>query len=104
MRVLIQADMEGISQVTDYHELFAWWPAFWRSGRTKMTEEAAAAAAGLRAGGATQVAVQDGHGSGASNILADRLPGDLPVLKGAEASRQLRAGAFDAVFQLGRHA
>jgi D-amino peptidase len=104
MRVLIQADMEGISQVTDHHELLAWWPAFWRSGRAKMTAEAAAAAAGLRAGGATRVAVQDGHGSGAPNLLADRLPGDLPVLTGAAAAAQLRAGAFDAVFQLGRHA
>ena len=104
MRVLVQADMEGVSHLTDYHELVPCWPAFWATGRAKMTDDVVAATAGLLAGGATQVAVYDQHGSGAANIVADRLPVGVPVLALEQASTQLQAGAFDAVFEVGRHA
>lgn len=104
MRVLIQADMEGASGVTDYRQIAAIWPEFWRTGRAAMAADAAAAAQGLLDGGADEVLVYDGHWSGAANLDATALPKGVVLLPEEDVFAQMRAGAFDAAFQVGRHA
>jgi hypothetical protein len=74
MRVLLWADMEGMSRVADHCEC---WPVFleyWRAGRRKFTGEVVAAATGLLQGGASAVFVVNGHGLGWPNVLWDELP------------------------------
>ncbi|MCO5177173.1 MAG: M55 family metallopeptidase [Thermomicrobiales bacterium] len=104
MRVLVQADMEGASGVTDYRQVAAIWPEFWRSGRAAMAADAASVAQGLLDGGADEVFVYDGHWSGATNLDAAAMPEGVALLPEDDVFAQMRAGAFDAVFQVGRHA
>jgi D-amino peptidase len=104
MHVLILSDMEGISQITTYEELIPVWPEYWEQGRDKMTDDVLAAVDGLFAGGATKVTVHDGHGSGARNIVVERMPEGVAVVGFAEHDRLIREGEIDATFQVGRHA
>ncbi len=46
MRVVISADMEGISQLREPHEILAFARPYWETGRRRMTADVAAAAAG----------------------------------------------------------
>lgn len=82
MRVLLIADMEGVSWITDHRECWPCFPEYWRTGRRRMTADVVAAASGLLEGGASEVVVQNAHGLG---------------------DRPLDAG-FDAHFQVGFHA
>lgn len=102
MRIVLSADMEGISQIRDLDELLAWRPQYWETGRARMTDDVVAAATGLLQGGATEVVVLDNHFSGnPCNVIADRLPAgariatwnvfDLPAL------------AVDGMLQVGYH-
>lgn len=104
MHVLVLADMEGISQITHYQELIPVWPEYWEHGRDAMTDDVLAAVAGLFEGGATRVTVHDGHGSGARNIIEERMPEGVAVVGFAEHDRLIRDGEIDATFQVGRHA
>jgi len=75
MRIVLSADMEGIAQILDPRELLACCPQYWDTGRTRLTDDVAAAAAGLLDGGATEVVILDNHASGhPSNLLIERLP------------------------------
>ena len=71
MKILIAADMEGISGVTNWNHVQSEhfeYPRF----RKIMTEDVNAAVRGAFDGGATAVVVTDGHGSG-NNILIEDL-------------------------------
>ena len=74
MRALVLADMDGVAQITDRRECWPACPEYWRTGRGKATADAAAAAAGLLAGGATEVVIGDNHGAGWPNLIAAALP------------------------------
>src|ERR1700720_3044711 len=102
MRVLIQADMEGIANVAHVHETNPWHREYWDVGRSRMTADVAAAVRGLLEGGATEVVVYDGHGSGRPNLSA----GDLPEAAGViEIDRDpFQNLQYDFTFQVGRHA
>jgi D-amino peptidase len=69
MRVLIMADMEGVSglvhwdQVTNSHPMYA-------EGRRLFTEEINAAIRGAKKSGAKEIVVVDGHGAGAAALMA----------------------------------
>ena len=103
MRVVLQADMEGIAQIADYRECFPVYAEYWRTGRPKMTADVAAAAAGLFEGGATAVVIRNSHGAGWPNLIVEHLPARVEVVQaGFGAPRS--AAAFDASFQVGRHA
>lgn len=104
MHVLVMTDMEGISQITHYQEIIPVWPDYWERGRDKMTDDVLAAVDGLLAGGATRVTVHDGHGSGARNIVVERMPAGVEVIGFAAHDDLLRSGTLDATFQVGRHA
>jgi len=94
VRVLLFADMEGISRITDHREC---WPPFleyWQTGRDRFTDDVVAAAEGLLEGDASEVVVVNGHGLGWPNIVWDRLPaGAFPAgedwLDGVEAQLQV---------------
>jgi D-aminopeptidase len=80
MRVVLSADMEGISQISSLREILATCPEYWDAGRAKLTADVAAAAEGLLAGGADEVVVLDNHASGnPENLLADRFPSRVRV-------------------------
>ena len=103
MRVVLSADMEGVSRLSKGREIVAACPEYWETGRPHYQEEVAAACEGLLAGGATEVVVLDNHASGNPvNIAAHALPAggrlenwnvwDLPE------------HGVDAMFQVGYHA
>jgi D-amino peptidase len=99
MRVLLWADMEGMSRVLDHRECWPAFPQYWQVGRQKFTDEVKAAASGLLAGGASAVYVVNAHGLGWPNILWAELP------EGAtEAGQEAWAAGFDAAFHVGFHA
>jgi D-aminopeptidase len=100
MRILLQTDMEGAAWITDYREAVPVFPEYWRTGRRRLTADVVAAAVGLLDGGATEVAVRNGHGFGSwPNIVAEDLPERAALVTGPVA-----AGTFGAAFQLGFHA
>jgi D-amino peptidase len=103
MRVLIQADMEGVAQITSVRQVVPLWPEFWESGRSLFTDDVVAAATGLLTGGASEVVVDDQHLGGINSIMAERLPEHAYLADRTSLNRQLRDGAFDAIFQVGRH-
>src|SRR3954449_12175786 len=63
MRVLIMADMEGVSGIAAWDQVNGGAPMF-EEGRRLYTEEVNAAVRGARAAGATDVVVVDCHGAG----------------------------------------
>jgi D-amino peptidase len=71
MKILIAADMEGITGVVQWDQVKPSHPEYQRFRRL-MTEDVNAAIRGAFAGGATSVAVTDGHNNG-KNILIEEL-------------------------------
>lgn len=75
VRVVLSADMEGISQLRQAREIVAACPEYWLTGMQRYEAEVAAACEGLLAGGATEVVVLDNHASGnPTNLAAAALP------------------------------
>jgi D-aminopeptidase len=103
VRVVISADMEGISQLVDPDEILAFTRAYWATGRRRLTADVVAAADGLLAAGADEVIVLDNHASGnPENVPSDALP------DGARLETwnvfDLRSHGVDALLQVGYHA
>jgi D-amino peptidase len=106
MKILIAADMEGVTGVTNWNQVTAGhfeYPRF----RKIMTGDVNAAVRGAFEGGASQVAVTDGHGSG-SNILIEELD-PRAWLNSGNASpfamvQGIETGDFDGVIYIGYHA
>jgi D-amino peptidase len=105
MKVLVSVDIEGIAGVVH--------PDHARPGnadderaRRWMTAEANAAIAGARAGGATDVIVNDSHGD-FRNLLAEDIDRSVRLLQGKPRELGMMAGMDDgciAVFLVGWHA
>jgi len=75
-RVLLLYDMEGVTGATDYWYTSFLHPDEYLEGRKSLTADVNAAIAGLKAAGATEVVVVDGHGSGNStgpDVFEDQL-------------------------------
>lgn len=111
MRVLVAADMEGITGIDDFRVCS---PTHWTSynvGCELMTDEVLVAVAALRDAGVDDVVVGDWHMVGA-NIRRDRLPADVSahsiadlVTPGGDPSISTAAhGPVDAAVLLGQHA
>ena len=103
MRVAVSVDMEGISGLRDPHEILAFSRPYWRTGRERISADAAAASTGLLSAGADEVVVLDNHGSGnPANIVAETLPagGRLETWDVFE----LADHGVDALLQVGYHA
>jgi D-amino peptidase len=76
LKVLLLYDMEGITAADEYRKTTFAHPVQYAEGRRSLTDDVNAAIAGLKAGGATEIVVVDGHGSGNGNepdILVDQI-------------------------------
>lgn len=67
LKVLLLYDMEGISEAVEYRHTSFSYPEQYAFGRRALTADVNAAIAGLKAAGATEIVVVDGHGSGNGN-------------------------------------
>ena len=105
MKILIAADMEGISGVTHWDQVT---PGHFEYPRYRqiMTEEVNAAIDGAFEGGATEVQVTDGHASG-TNILIEALDRRARLNAGNGSTLGMVAGVdenVDGVLFVGYHA
>lgn len=106
MKILIAADMEGISGVTNWDQVSPGnfeYPRF----RRIMTEDVNAAVRGAFNGGATEIVITDGHGPG-SNILIEELDSRVRLNSGNASPfamvQGVDSGDFDGVIFVGYHA
>ena len=94
LRVLVLHDMEGLSGQTDWRTFDFQHTELYARGQEMLAGDLNAVIDGLFAGGATEVQVVDGHGSGNPNpdVRADLLD--------ARATQLLRADSFDTYFDV----
>src|SRR5215469_14516759 len=64
LKVLLLFDMEGVSGATDFKHTSFSHPAEYAEGRKSLTADVNTAIARLKAAGASEIVVVDGHGSG----------------------------------------
>ena len=104
MKILIAADMEGVSGVTTWDQVTAGKPDYERFRRI-MTEDVNAAVRGAFDGGAKEVFVTDGHASG-SNILIEELDPRVSLNTGSPSPLSMVQGVdeVDGVIYVGYHA
>jgi len=97
--------MEGVAGVVTGDQLGS--PGFeYDSFRGFMTEEVNAAIAAAREAGFSEFVVADSHGS-MQNLLLDKLPADVQVVRGSPRPLGMMQGiddSFDAVVFIGYHA
>ncbi|MCE1246825.1 MAG: M55 family metallopeptidase [Firmicutes bacterium] len=105
MRVLIFADMEGISSIVTLAETGTK-DGWWEKARVIMTNEVNSAIEGAVKAGATQIDVIDWHAEGA-NILPDKLHPEASLLRGLSLPVFLGSlvgkNTHDAAFIIGIH-
>ncbi|WP_322057234.1 M55 family metallopeptidase [Paraburkholderia sp. J63] len=104
MKILISTDIEGVAGVTHAEQTGSGNPEYERA-RAWMTAEANAAIQGAFEGGATQVYVNDSHGS-FRNLLLDRLDARAQTITGKPRYLGMMAGVdlgCDAVYMVGYH-
>lgn len=110
LRVLVYHDMEGLSGQTDWRTYDFRFPEQYRRGQELLAADVNAVIGGLFAGGADEVHVVDGHGSGnpAPDLRADLLdPRAQQVLRDEPFDAYtglVEAGVYDAVAAVGMHA
>ena len=104
-RIFISVDMEGVAgAVTD--EQLGKEGFEYAKFRELMTEEANAAIAAARAAGAGDIVVADSHG-GMQNLLIDKLPADVQLVRGSPRPLGMMQGlddTFGGVIFVGYHA
>jgi D-amino peptidase len=103
-RIYISVDMEGVVGVVTGDQLG---PSGFEYGRARewMTNEVLAAIEGARAAGATEFVISDSHGNG-ENLLLDRLPGDVTLIRSWPRPLMMMEGiddTFDAAILIGYH-
>jgi D-amino peptidase len=105
MKILIAADMEGITGVTTWDQVTPGHAEYARF-RKLMTQDVNAAIRGARDAGADQVIVADGHWHG-SNILIEELDHRARLNSGSPSPFSMMQGldeSVDGVFFIGYHA
>jgi D-amino peptidase len=104
LRIFISADMEGVAGVVTPEQLGP--TGFdYRDAREMMTGEVLAAIEGAREAGATDFVIADSHGN-MQNLLLDRLPRDVTVVRGTPRPLSMMNGLdarFDGVVFVGYH-
>ena len=104
MKVLISTDIEGVAGVFHHEQVRAGNPEYERA-RLLMTQEANAAIAGAFDAGATEVLVNDSHGS-FRNMPAELLDARAQAVMGKPRYLSMMAGVddgVDAVCMIGYH-
>lgn len=104
MRILISADCEGVTGITNTDELLYGRPRY-EFMRGMLTDDVNAAIEGAYAGGATEVVVNDAHWT-MTNVQIERLDPRADLIKGFHKHLCMVEGVqeADAVFFLGYHA
>ncbi|MEW6402793.1 MAG: M55 family metallopeptidase [Chloroflexota bacterium] len=105
MKILIAADMEGVTGVTNWDQVNPDHPEYARY-RKLMTEDVNAAVRGALAGGATAVLVKDGHNTDI-NLLIEDLDPRASLISGGPSLLSMVEGAdqgMDGVMFVGYHA
>lgn len=104
-KVFISADMEGISGISGPDQLSAAGAEYGRS-RKLMADDVNAAIRGARTGGATEVVVNDSHGSMRNLRLEDLGPGANLISHSFKPSGMMEGldESFDAAIFIGYHA
>jgi D-amino peptidase len=109
LRILVLYDMEGLSGQNDWRTTDFSYMEHYSSGRELLTGDVNAVIEGLYAGGAGEVMVVDGHGSGnpEPDILLDKLDPRAEMISMEEpfdAYADLpEKGGYDAVAVVGMH-
>ena len=104
-KVFISADMEGISGISGSDQLSATGSEYNRS-RKLMADDVNAAIRGARAGGATDILVNDSHGS-MRNLRLEDLEAGVRLISHSFKKSGMMEGldeSFDAVIFIGYHA
>ncbi|TBW41174.1 aminopeptidase [Siculibacillus lacustris] len=104
MKIFISADIEGVAGVVSPLQGTPGNPEYERARRL-MTDEVDAAVVGAFLGGATEVVVNDSHGS-MINLLPEALDPRADLILGKPKPFNMAAGldrAFDAMFLVGHH-
>ena len=105
MKILISADMEGITGVTTWDQVTPGHPEYGRF-RRMMTADVNAAVRGAFEGGADEVCVTDGHWDG-SNILIEELDPRARINSGSPSPLSMMQGidgGVDGAMFVGYHA
>ncbi|MDR0458659.1 MAG: M55 family metallopeptidase [Burkholderiaceae bacterium] len=105
MKILVSIDIEGVAGVMHPEQTRGGCSEYERA-RAWMTDEANAAIRGALTGGATQVLVNDAHGS-FHNLLLERIDERARVITGKPRTLGMMAGVeqgCDAVCMIGYHA
>jgi D-amino peptidase len=106
MKVMISVDIEGVTGAAHWDEALKSGPDH-AALRARMTAEAAAAAEGAAAGGATEILVRDAHES-ARNVDPEALPRGVRLVRGwsGHPSKMIQGldRSFDALILVGWHA
>lgn len=105
LKVLISVDMEGITGVVNGDQTSSSGSGYGLA-REWMTEDANAAIRGAFQAGATEVVVNDSHGS-MRNIIISKLDPRASLITGSPKPLSMMQGidgTFDAVFLIGYHA
>ena len=104
MRILISADCEGVTGITNTNELMFGRP-YYEFMRGMLTDDVNAAIDGAFAGGATEVVVNDSHWT-MTNVQIERLDPRADLIKGFHKHLCMVEGVqeADAAFFLGYHA
>ncbi len=90
MKLLIAADMEGISGITGWNQVFPEHPEYAR-GRRLMTADVNAAIDGALQAGVTDIMVTDGHWDG-SNILWEDVKSPARLINGSPSPLSMVQG------------
>lgn len=108
MKILISADMEGISGIVDWDQVTPGHPEYMTRGRKLMTADVNAAVTGAFEGGADEVVVSDGHWN-ATNILIEELDPRVRLNSGSPSPFGMIQGMedtppFEGLMLVGYHA
>ncbi len=110
LKVLVLYDMEGITGADDYKKTTVAHPEAYGLGRQSLTADVNAAIVGLKAGGATEIVVVDGHGSGNSDepdVIESQLTAPARMhYRGTPFDIYMDSydDSFDAIVAIGMHA
>jgi len=110
LKVMVLYDMEGVSGASNVkHTQFAH-PTEYAEGRKSLTADVNAAVAGLKAAGATEIVIVDGHGSGNNTepdvLEKELLPPAKMMYRDAPFDIYMESydHSFDAIVAIGMHA
>ncbi|MCA1599590.1 MAG: M55 family metallopeptidase [Chloroflexi bacterium] len=104
MKIYLSTDFEGTSGIVAWEQAIEGNPEY-AHGRALLTAEVNAAIEGARAGGATEVVVNDAHHN-MRNLHADELAGEATLISGRHKPLYMMEGlddSFDGVFFVSYH-